>query len=131
MIDKSKIVYKDNIENITPAMLDGFCVGWARPLNGEQLFKILENSYKFTLAMDENKIVGFIQAISDEVKFAFIPMLEVLPEYQGMGIGTVLMKNLLLQLKDIDNIDLICDPELQPYYEKLGMIKYSGMVIRK
>ena len=131
MIDKTKIVYKDNIENITPSMLDGFCIGWARPLSGVQLFKILKNSYKFTLAMDGDKIAGFVQAISDEVKFAFIPMLEVLPEYQGMGIGTELMKNLLLQLKDIDNIDLICDPDLQPYYEKLGMIKYSGMVIRK
>ncbi|MEX1378349.1 MAG: GNAT family N-acetyltransferase [Eubacteriales bacterium] len=128
---ENNIKYQNTLENISPKMLDSFCVGWSKPLDGEKIFAILENSYKFSLAMDNKKVVGFVQAISDKVKFAFIPMLEVLPEYQGKGIGTELMKNILSQLECIDNIDLICDAELQPYYEKLGMMKYTGMVIRK
>jgi len=128
---KATISYKNNLEGITPKMLSGFCVGWSKPLSTEQLYKILENSYQIVLALEYNKVIGFVNAISDKVKFAFIPMLEVLPECKNNGIGTELMKRLFEQLEDIDNIDLICDEELQPYYEKFGMIKYTGMVVRK
>ena len=125
------IVYQDNLNGITPNMLDGFCVGWSNPLDGNELYEALHNSFKFVLAVKKNKVIGFVNAISDKVRFAFIPMLEVLHEYQGAGIGKELMKQLFIQLEDIKNIDLICDKDLQPYYEKLGMIKYTGMVIRK
>jgi len=131
MMKIKEITYKTNLEGITADMLEGFCAGWSNPLTSAKLYQVLCNSYKIALAEDKGKVIGFVHAISDNVKFAFIPMLEVLPEYQNIGIGKKLMENLLEQLKDIDNIDLICDKELQPYYEKLGMIKYTGMVIRK
>lgn len=125
------IVYKDNLNDITPDMISGYCVGWGNPLSAKQLFSILQNSYEIVIAVKHNKIIGFVHAISDKVKFAFIPMFEVLPEHQNKGIGTELLEQLFKQLKDIDNIDLICDKDVQAYYEKFGMIKYTGMVIRK
>lgn len=63
-------------------------------------------------------------------KSAYIPLLEVLPEYQNQGIGKKLIQLLLEELKDIYMIDLICDEELQPYYEKVGMMKAKGMISR-
>jgi len=126
-----EITYANNLSAITPEQFKGFCVGWTNPLSASEIYQILSNSYKIALASYKGNIVGFAHAISDKVKFAFIPMLEVLPEYQNMGIGKKLMSNLFEQLQDIDNIDLICDKELQPYYQQLGMIKYTGMIIRK
>ncbi len=45
---------------------------------------------------DENgKFVGFITAITDKILSAYIPFLEVLPEYQRQGIGKELVKRML------------------------------------
>ncbi len=34
-------------------------------------------------------------------------------------------------MKDIQNIDLTCDKELQDFYGKFGMLKSHGMIFRK
>ena len=36
---------------------------------------------------DNGRIVGFINALSDGILSAYIPLLEVIQEYQGRGIG--------------------------------------------
>lgn len=123
--------YQDNLTGITSEQLSRFCVGWNYPLSGEELYKILQNSYTFILAIDGNQIAGFVNALSDGLKFAFIPMLEVLPDYKNQGIGTKLMELLLDKLHGISNIDLTCDIELQTFYDKFGMLKSNGMVLRK
>ena len=127
------IEYKKDLTNIVSDQLSGFFVGWKQPLSKEKHYQILKNSEYIILAFDtrEEKVVGFVNALSDEVRFAFIPMLEVLPEYQNRGIGTKLMEILLSDLENISNIDLTCDPELQNFYERFGMLKSRGMVIRK
>ena len=110
----------------------GFFKDWPNPPNVEKHRKILENSYKSIVAIDEdsNKIVGFINAISDGVLSAYIPLLEVLAEYQNQGIGCQLVKKMFKELDDFYMIDLLCDEELQLYYEKQGMFKSQGMMIR-
>jgi len=85
----------------------------------------------FIVALDGNKAVGFITALSDGVASGFIPLLEVLPEYQKQGIGSELVKRMLVKLKGIMNIDLTCDAVIQPYYERFGMLRSSGMILRK
>lgn len=126
------MVYKNTLDGITPEHLLHFCKGWRIPLAGQKLYDILKNSTYFVLAVAENgNVVGFVNALSDKIHFAFIPMLEVLPEYQNQDIGTKLMESMFELLKNIPCIDLTCDKELQPYYDKLGMIKSRGMVLRK
>ena len=74
--------------------------------------KILQGSDLLVLAVSKDHgVVGFITAITDGVSCAYIPYLEVLPEWQGKGIGTELMKRMLAKLKTI-SIDLICDEEI-------------------
>ena len=127
------INYHSDLFGITPDMLSHFCVGWSCPLSGEEMKHVLEHSYRFILALDtkKNRVAGFVNSLSDGVHFAFIPMLEVLPEYQNQGIGTELLTKLLAELKDIPCIDLTCDAEMQPYYARFGMLKSHGMVFRK
>lgn len=111
---------------------EGFFNGWPNPPSIEKHREILEKSYLSIVAIDEseNKIIGFINAISDGVLSAYIPLLEVLPEYQKQGIGLELVRRMLDELKEIYMIDLSCDVDLQPFYEKLGMIKSQGMMYR-
>ena len=127
------IIYKDNNTDISNFNIEGFFVGWKKPLSEEQHRKLLEGSSFFIVAINDetNQIVGFITALSDGVNSAFIPLLEVLPEYQGKGIGTKLMEEILVKLDKITNIDLTCDIELQSFYERFDMLKSTGMVLRK
>lgn len=126
------ITYTTSLKDVSPEMLYGFFVGWPNPPSPEKHFKLLSNSYKTVLAIDEtcHRVVGFINAISDEILTAYIPLLEVLPEYQNQGIGEQLVMRMLNELKDIYMVDLLCDEELQPYYERLGMLKAHGMMVR-
>ncbi|MCE5196855.1 MAG: GNAT family N-acetyltransferase [Negativicutes bacterium] len=127
------LLYQTDLNGITAEQLNGFCVGWQQPLSGEELMKILQNSYRFVLALEfhTKKPVGLVNALSDGVRFAFLPLLEVLPEMQHHGIGSRLMQSMLDQLRQMSSIDLICDEALQSYYERFSMHRGHAMLIRK
>jgi ribosomal protein S18 acetylase RimI-like enzyme len=125
--------YTSSLENITEDMLTGrFFVGWPNPPSATTHLKLLQNSYRCVVAIDEeiNQVVGFINAVSDGVLSAYIPLLEVLPAYQNQGIGKRLVESLLEELNHLYMIDLLCDEDLQKYYSKIGMQKAQGMMIR-
>ena len=124
------IEYKNNLASIDSFSLDGFFVGWPNPPNSDVFRKVLKNSYKVIYAIDDNKLVGFINAISDGVLSAYIPLLEVLPEHQGRGIGKKLVQLMQEELSDLYMIDLLCDKNLLPFYENLGMKPATGVLIR-
>ena len=126
------MIYKTTIENIKAEQLQGFFVDWPNPPSSKTHLKLLQNSSKVVIAINPstNKVVGFITAISDGVLSAYIPLLEVLPEYQGQGIGQLLVEKILEQLEDIYMVDLCCDEHLIPYYEKFRMSQSTGMVKR-
>ena len=105
-------------------------MGWPNPPSEETFLRLLKGSYRIILAIQDNRIIGFITAISDGVLSAYIPLLEVLPEYQSKGIGKELLARMKNELSHLYMIDLLCDEELIPYYEKQGMSKATGALIR-
>src|SRR4051812_15100168 len=116
------ITYSDSLTNITAEHLRGvFFVGWGNPPSPETHLRVLQGSAHVVLARDGEQVVGYITALSDGVLAAYIPHLEVLPAYQGQGIGSELLRRMLDVLKHIYMIDLICDPDVQPFYKRLGM----------
>ena len=126
-------VYSTEISGVTADHLDGFFADWPAKPSQEQHLEILRGSDYVVLARDGDggRVVGFATAIGDGVLSAFIPLLEVLPEHQGRGIGTELVRRLLAQLEDFYMVDLVCDPELEPFYERFEMIRLSGMGLRR
>ncbi len=126
------IFYIDSVEGITPSQLHGFFAGWPHPPSPETHLKLLANSNHVVLAMDDatGNVIGFITALSDRVLAAYIPHLEVLPAYQGQGIGSELVRRMLAKLRGLYMIDLMCDQALQSFYVRFGMQPYSGMIIR-
>ena len=76
--------------------------------------------------------MGFATAVSDGVLSAFIPLLEVLPAYQGQGIGKELVRRLLVRLGQLYMVDLCCDAALEGFYTQLGFQTLDrGMGIRR
>jgi ribosomal protein S18 acetylase RimI-like enzyme len=126
------MIYKNSLDGISSNMLEGFFVDWPNSPNPQTHLKLLQNSSKVVIALDDhtNQVVGFITAISDGILSAYIPFLEVLPEYKNNGIGKELVKQMLKELEDIYMVDLCCDDDLVPYYEEFGMIKSNGMLVR-
>jgi ribosomal protein S18 acetylase RimI-like enzyme len=124
--------YHSDLTRITADDLRGFFVGWPNPPTPDMHRRILEGSACFIVAVPKGaaRVVGYITALSDGVLSAYISQLEVLPEFRGQQIGSTLARNMLDRLRDLYMVDLICDPDVQPFYEALGMTRWSGMVKR-
>jgi GNAT superfamily N-acetyltransferase len=127
------IEYTTSTEGVAPEHLEGFFEGWPKPPSLERHLEILRGSYRVVLAREQGSpaVVGFVTAISDGVLTAFVPLLEVLPGHRGCGIGTELVQRLFAELESFYAVDLMCDPELQPFYERLGMHRAVGMITRR
>jgi ribosomal protein S18 acetylase RimI-like enzyme len=119
-------------ENSDLEIAEGFFAGWPDPPSQAIQRNILKNSYCSLIAIDSgyNRIVGFITATSDGILSAYIPLLEVVPQYQGQGIGSELVRQMLQRLDGFYMIDLTCDAALQPFYERFGLMKSQGMALR-
>lgn len=96
------MLYTNSIERISPEMLKGFFVGWPKAPNEKTHLQLLRNSSNVVLAIDEaqNRVVGFITAISDGILSAYIPFLEVLPNYQNRGIGKELTEKNVCTIRE-------------------------------
>jgi len=115
------VSYVSSADGIRHDQLEGgFFVGWPVNPSPQRHLELLRGSYAVELALDAGRVIGFATAISDGVISAYIPLLEVLPEYQGQGIGTELMGRLVAQLEGLYMIDLSCDARLEGLYEGLG-----------
>ncbi len=127
------IQYVDSVDGIRAENLQGFFEGWANPPSPETHLKLLRNSDEIVFAVDEEtgSVVGFVTAISDGVLSAYIPLAEVLAEYQGKGIGSELVRRVLAKLEGLYMADVCCDKELQPFYAQFGMKPGWSMVLRR
>ncbi len=128
------IRYTASLDGIDEADLAGFWFGWPDPPTAALHRRILRGSHAVVVALDDDaggRVVGFITALSDGVLAASIPLLEVIPAYQGRGIGTTLVKRMLTELGERYMVDLTCDPELVPFYERLGMTRADAMIVRR
>lgn len=125
------ITYQSDTQGVTPDQLRGFFVGWPNPPSLETHLKLLDKSDMIELAVDDKTgdIVGFVTAISDLILAAYIPLLEVLPEHKGKGIGSELVKRILKRLDRLYMVVLSCDTDVQSFYSRLGMTEAVGMRI--
>lgn len=121
------IVYTSDLARVGEEDLSGFFVGWPNPPDAETLLRVLRGSQQVVLAKDGRRVVGFATALTDGVLTAFVPLLEVLPEYQGRGVGRELVRRVVQELGEIYAIDLVCDDELKPFYGELGFVPMTAM----
>ena len=86
----------------------------------------LMTSYYHIACYDGDKLVGYVDTVSNGVTDAYIQDLMVDPAYQGKGIGTELMNRIITKLKEnkIFMISVIYgNTELAPFYERFGFFQ--------
>ena len=126
------ISYIYTTDGIAPHQREGYFTHWLYPPAPEPILRIQHGSRVIVLAFDSEleRVVGYITAISDGVSCAYIPHLEVLESQRGHGIGSELVRRMLEKLQHLYMIDLMCDPDLQPFYARLGLRPHTGMIVR-
>jgi GNAT superfamily N-acetyltransferase len=98
--------------------------GWNKVYQAspEELETANKNSWLVISAYDEDKLVGFGRVVTDFVLHAMIYDMIVLPDYQGMGIGTKIITTLVNRCKEqgIRDIQLFCAKGKRTFYERNG-----------
>lgn len=125
------IEYRESHVGIEPDQLGRFFAGWPdRPSAATHLRLLERSTCVLAVSGGTREVVGFITAITDGVLSAYVPLLEVLPEHRGKGIGSELVRRMLARLEHLYMIDLMCDPDMVPFYERLGFTPARGMSLR-
>ncbi len=89
--------------------------------------RAFEASHTTVFVYHADRLIGFGRAISDGFYQAAIYDCAVLPEFQGKGIGTTIMKNILPRISHC-NIILYASPGKEGFYRNHGFRKMkTGM----
>ena len=104
-------------------------VGWTSYLRRPGL---LGDAYARSLAIlaayADKRLVGIIRAVGDGVSVLYIQDLLIHPEYQRRGIGSKLLKEMLLLYPDVNQTVLLTDdtPESVGFYQTAGVQKVQA-----
>lgn len=96
---------------------------WSSADKPEVLHKALINSHSLISAWHDDQLVGIGNAISDGHLVVYYPHLLVLPEYQGKGIGHMIVDKMQEIYKDFHMQMLTADGKAIDFYEKVGFSK--------
>lgn len=104
-------------------------VGW--DARKEQLEKIIGRTYMTAACFDINRLVGFVDVISDGVDDAFIRNLLVHPDYRRRGVGLKLLQIVIKKIKtdQIKTVNVLFEPELTELYRRAGFRIVNGGII--
>lgn len=95
-------------------------IGWNR-MESEYNSPLM-TSYYHIAVYDKDKLVGYIDCVSNGVIDAYIQDLMIHPDYQRQGIGTDLMNKMIGYLKEkhIYMISVVFEERLKAFYKKFG-----------
>ena len=93
---------------------------WSSAAKPQELFKGLMNSHSLITAKHESKLVGLGNAISDGHLVVYYPHLLVHPDFQGQGIGSLIMKRMQEIYRGFHMQMLTADGKAIDFYEKNG-----------
>ena len=96
-------------------------VGWESGDYPERLRRAIEHSDFVISAWDEERLVGLGNVLADGGgMICYVPYLLVDQQYQGLGIGKVMLDRICEQYRDYMRIDLISYADKIPFYERAG-----------
>ena len=93
---------------------------WSSANKPNELYNALTNSETLITAWEDQKLVGLGNAISDGFLTVYYPHLLVLPEYQGKGIGKLIMDKMQEKYGHFHMQMLTADGRSVDFYKKNG-----------
>jgi GNAT superfamily N-acetyltransferase len=121
IMSSNDIHYSDTRELMLESVLSLYRANqWSSAQKPELLLKALLASHSLFSAWEGTKLVGLGNAISDGYLVVYYPHLLVLPEYQGRGIGTELMRRLMARYANFHQHMLVADGRAFDFYRKCG-----------
>ncbi|RUT69187.1 N-acetyltransferase [Flavobacterium cupreum] len=93
---------------------------WSSANKPNELYNALLNSETLITAWEGEKLVGLGNAISDGYLTVYYPHLLVLPEYQGKGIGKLIMDKMQEKYSHFHMQMLTADGRAVDFYKKNG-----------
>ena len=117
------VIIKERLPNVHEYLAFRKAVGWN--LVNEDACKVgLDGSLYCVCAEINNKIVGIARIIGDSGLYFYIQDVIVFPEYQGLGIGGLLMDEVMDYLgKNLTSkatVGLMASKGKETFYEKYG-----------
>ncbi len=75
-----------------------------------------------------DRLVGFARCLTDGVYLALVLDVIVAPAWRGRGLGQRLLDELLAapELERVESVELVCQPELVPFYRRWGFTEKVG-----
>lgn len=104
-------------------------VGWMKH-NPYIIRQIFIASTDVTIAMNDNRVIGFGRAISDGVFNAAIYDVVVHSDYQGSGVGKLIIEDLLHNLQNVSCVHLISTSGNEGFYRRAGLKKVKTSMER-
>lgn len=95
----------------------------------EQAQRSLAHQLFSITALKDNKIIGIARLLGDAAIFWYINDVWVLPEHQGKGIGSSMVKRLIDYVKETSipgtsvSLCLMCAKNKEGFYEKMGFLR--------
>lgn len=115
------IKYSDRKKFETKDLKDLFLsVEWSSGNYPDKLVIAMQNSDQVVSAWDGDKLVGLMNALSDQSMTAYFHYLLVNPDYQKLGIGKELVNQMLAFYSDFPRKVLIAYDDQVEFYKKCG-----------
>lgn len=94
---------------------------WGKGRSLELIQHSIDNSLCYSILTKKGEQVGFARVISDFSTFAYLAYVFVLPEFQGNGLGKMLIKEIIKhpQLENIRHF-LLATQDAHGLYEQFG-----------
>lgn len=100
-------------------------VGWPQR-SPEDLKNAFEKSTYIRIAYNQDTIVGFGRTVDDDKYYGMIVDLVVAPDFQGKGIGSIILQELKDEMKGFYIIGLMAAPGKHDFYHKQGWKKSNS-----
>ncbi|MDE1191858.1 MAG: GNAT family N-acetyltransferase [Arachidicoccus sp.] len=116
-IKETKDILIDNVIEIYKANY------WSSAEKPNELLNALLNSHSLITAWDNDKLVGLGNALSDGYLVVYYPHLIIHPNYQGKGIGSLIMQKFQEKYSNFHQQILVADGKAIDFYKKCGFKK--------
>ena len=95
-------------------------MSWAASRTSEDIRVMLDNTSLWLGAWQGERLVGFVRVLSDDRYRAFIEDVIVDEAARGQGVGHQLIEQVMQRLAHIEEVMLVCEERLVPFYEQHG-----------